>query len=135
MRRNSMGQKHTIYWKRKGKNSVWEGGSPHCPWDIRSLRVIDERAVQLNISSKEQLLWWPCSRQGRERQWHIMTKKLHRYIYIYMLYHCCYISLLFVSAFRAGKALLFLSMYFDIRIDLFLNTLSINNCMLSPQSA
>lgn len=79
---NSMGQKHTTYWKGNRKKSVWEGGSPHCPLDFKSLRVVEERAVQLNIISKEKLLWWPCSKLGGERQWHIITEKV-TYIYIH----------------------------------------------------
>lgn len=86
-----MRQKHTTYWKRNWRNSKWEGGSPHCTLDIRSLRVIDERAVQLNIISKEQLLWWSCSRQGGERQCHIAQEKLHIYTYT-----CTIIAVIFI---------------------------------------
>lgn len=52
--------------------------------------MLDERAVQLNIISKEQLLWCSSSRQGGERQCHIAPEKLHIHTYT-----CAIIAVIF----------------------------------------
>lgn len=129
MRDNSMQQeKHATYWKEEWRKIQYgrvaelrreQAGGPHCPLDIRSLRLRGGTAAWWNTST-EQLLWWPCARQIGGRQCRIIIKNLH--IYIYMHHHCYYISFHCVSGFRARKCLIFLSVYFDIRIDLFLNT-------------
>lgn len=123
MRDKSMEQKHMTYWKEEWKKFSVRG------W---------QSSLSLRYQESKSDRWKSCAMKHRKQRAAVVVtmfktrrrkamsyhNKKVTYIYIFMHYHCCYISFLCVSAFRARKYLLFLSVCFAIRIDLFLNTLS-----------
>lgn len=134
-------EKHATYWKEEWRKIQYGrvaelrrecAGSPHCPLDIRGLRLVDGTSVWWSIS-REWLLWWPCSRQigGRQRQ--NITKKLHLYIYAPSLL-LDFLSLCFWFQSYKISNIPFCIFWYQ-NWSLFKHCVSVINCVLSPQAA